>query len=265
MIKTHPIAPLNEIWTPITENVVPDILPYYEISNYGRVRSKYYSQYRIMYTYLNSNGYAEVVLCLKHNYKERNAKTFFVHRLVLASFAPIKGWKELEVNHKDSIPYNNCLWNLEWTTRLENLQYAYNLGSYGSGETSHNNILSENIVIEICKTLDYNSGISIPDICKLFPELNCVTKSSIYNIRDGTSWYCISKYYNFLLSTIMKTFSDENLKYIYENINLNPRLILINLGFKIPEYKLSRRQVRLINLIDKIQFDYARGICYLRS
>jgi hypothetical protein len=44
----------------------------------------------------------------------------FVHRLVMLTFKPIEGCKDLSVNHKDLNKKNNNINNLEWSSYLEN-------------------------------------------------------------------------------------------------------------------------------------------------
>ena len=51
-------------------------------------------------------------------------KHFAVHRLVANAYIPNPS-KFPEVNHKDSNPHNNCVDNLEWCTRKENLLHSY--------------------------------------------------------------------------------------------------------------------------------------------
>ena len=105
-IKINIINPIifEERWTPITEQVVPYILPYYYISTYGRIYSTVTQ--KILTLTVDSDGYINVLLHLNNNSPyNRNQITKRVHRLVLASFSPIIGWENLEVNHKDSIRF----------------------------------------------------------------------------------------------------------------------------------------------------------------
>lgn len=96
----------------------------YEVSNYGRVRSKkrvasdgklLYP--RIMFGALN-DGYHVVNL---------QGTTFRVHRLVAEAFIPNPDNKPY-VNHKDADRLNNFVDNLEWCTQLENVQHAIEKG-----------------------------------------------------------------------------------------------------------------------------------------
>ncbi|ANI24774.1 HNH endonuclease [Bacillus phage Smudge] len=87
---------------------------YYEVSNKGRVASKRTGL--IMSQYVINSGY----LCIKFNVDKKRT-SHLVHRLVAREFC--EGYKEeLDVNHKDTDRQNNNFDNLEWMTRVENLQ-----------------------------------------------------------------------------------------------------------------------------------------------
>lgn len=61
-------------------------------------------------------------------------KTYKVHRLVCYAFHPIEGktkledYSDLQVNHIDGNTLNNCKDNVEWTTKSQNMQHAYDTG-----------------------------------------------------------------------------------------------------------------------------------------
>lgn len=68
---------------------------------------------------LNSKGYARVFLW--YGDKDRPVA---VHRLVALHFLrKRKGC--VEVNHKDGVKLNNHVSNLEWCTRIENVQHFH--------------------------------------------------------------------------------------------------------------------------------------------
>lgn len=99
---------------------------YYEISNFGNVRSKernvIYKDGRI-YKYrehqiaknVKDNGYLFVQL-----YKNNSVKRFYIHRLVAEHFIQNKECKP-QVNHIDENKQNNNVSNLEWVTPVENM------------------------------------------------------------------------------------------------------------------------------------------------
>ena len=83
----------------------------YEVSNYGRVRSKW----RVLKPSLNGKGYYRVSL------GARNFK--FVHRLVAEAFVDNPNGYPI-INHKDENKTNNYASNLEWCTHKYNSNYG---------------------------------------------------------------------------------------------------------------------------------------------
>lgn len=114
----------REIWKPVV-----GYEGYYEVSNYGRIKSlprvikqgtgHRTSVEKILKPSLDGSGYPFVELCV--NEKGTKIK---VHRLVMLAFCP-DGQKET-INHKDEIKTNNGLSNLEWMSRIDNIRYSYN-------------------------------------------------------------------------------------------------------------------------------------------
>ncbi|MBQ3414509.1 MAG: HNH endonuclease [Clostridia bacterium] len=129
---------MKEIWKSI-ENY-----PYYQISNFGRVRSldKYVKHYKsrcgfalrkgmILKTKYDKDSY--YTICLRNN---GIAKTLKVHRLVAQAFIPNPNKLPI-VNHKDENKSNNFVWinddgsvdleksNLEWCTQEYNNNYNF--------------------------------------------------------------------------------------------------------------------------------------------
>ena len=70
------------------------------------------------------NGYLRVYIRRDSANKREDV---YIHRIVATLFIPNPN-NLPEVNHKDSNPQNNCVENLEWVTRKENLEYAYYFG-----------------------------------------------------------------------------------------------------------------------------------------
>lgn len=56
--------------------------------------------------------------------------TYVVHRLVCMAFhGTPEGYEKLDVNHKDTNKHNNNDWNLEWSTRSQNVKHAFQTGA----------------------------------------------------------------------------------------------------------------------------------------
>lgn len=94
--------------------------PVYSASNYGRIRNE--GTGRIMRSYIDTRGY--LMLTLRRDNKQVPQR---VHRLVAEAFlgGPHPG---LDANHIDGDKTNNCIENLEWCTRLDNVRHAVNTG-----------------------------------------------------------------------------------------------------------------------------------------
>lgn len=90
--------------------------PNHEVSDLGRVRNK--KTGRIMKQFRGQNGYLQLQI------DKRNER---VHRMVATAFLG-GNHQELDVNHKDTNKENNCVSNLEWTTRSENIIHSFKHG-----------------------------------------------------------------------------------------------------------------------------------------
>ncbi len=90
----------------------------YAVSSIGRIMSKPEwrdkGANRIMKGGLSEAGYPLITLC-----RDGKRKTFGVHRLVATAFIPNPDGKPV-VNHKNFIPTDNSISNLEWVTASEN-------------------------------------------------------------------------------------------------------------------------------------------------
>ena len=89
---------------------IPDVSGYY-VSVKGNVLGPRGNLIKLEEHY---TGYYKVHL--------RDSKSF-VHRLVMLTFKPIEGGRDLIVNHKDLDKKNNHIDNLEWATHYENSEH----------------------------------------------------------------------------------------------------------------------------------------------
>lgn len=116
-----PYAEQNEVWKDIKgyENQ-------YQISNLGNIRALSRKGQRKgverMKTRISNWGYPIISI-----WKNNKQKTFSVHRLVAETFIANPN-NNAEVNHKNGIKTDNRVENLEWVTREENIQHAYDTG-----------------------------------------------------------------------------------------------------------------------------------------
>ena len=107
----------HEIW----RNVV-SYEEFYQVSIFGRVKSFYGREARILKHQIDLYGYA--VVSLSQNAKDR---VFGIHTLVARAFIDNPEQKP-EVNHIDGIKKHSCVWNLEWVTYSENARHAVKQG-----------------------------------------------------------------------------------------------------------------------------------------
>lgn len=118
----------REEWKPVV-----GFEKYYEVSNFGRVRSfdrrvrVGHGAHRIMRgkilrLNLNRRGYLRCNVGVRQRFKTRE-----VHRLVAISFIPKRHGRRF-VNHKNGVKTDNRVGNLEWVTKHEDNQHAQDTG-----------------------------------------------------------------------------------------------------------------------------------------
>lgn len=199
------IQPVPEEFVDITDKIVPNIKPYYMISNYGRLWHKY--QHKFIIPNFDSKGY--LFRPLATNNGPLNCR---IHRLVLLAFAYIPGCENLQVNHKDGIKSNDAIWNLECVTPSENGIHAYQTGlnksHYASDEQVH----------KICKLLE-EGKLTIPEIAQ---QLN-VGYQTVAAIQNKRSHRNISDQYNIPSRKVAANLTDEQInalcKFFEDNKN----------------------------------------------
>ena len=110
------------------EEIWKDVIGYetlYKISNLGRIYSL--TKQSLKSTRKKSNGYIICDLC-----KNGKVNTKHIHRLVAEAFIPNPN-NYLEVNHKDGNKTNNCVNNLEWCSKKQNMEHAVKTGLIKTG------------------------------------------------------------------------------------------------------------------------------------
>jgi hypothetical protein len=153
---------------------------YYEVSNFGRVRSKKRKEIYIMNQRVSDNGYKQV--WISDSGKSYNRT---VHRLVAKAFIP-NTFNKPEVNHIDGDKTNNHISNLEWATRKENENHARRwLGKNDAlprGEEHWNSVLNWEMVRDIRAM--YNSGKRISEIA----GITGIHRRTISDVVNFETW-----------------------------------------------------------------------------
>ena len=173
---------------------IRDYEGYYQVSNYGNVRSldrvikektgkTQTLKGRILKQRINPGGYHYIELG-----KNGTKATFAVHQLVAQAFIPNPDSKPT-VNHIDGNKLNNSVANLEWSTYSENLKHAYKTGLRRTvkfsevGSKNYKRKLKPEQVIEIKRLLAAGS-LTHKEIATKFS----VARSTVTEIKSGRRW-----------------------------------------------------------------------------
>lgn len=107
---------MTEIWKQIPFNTL------YEVSTRGNFRNAKTQRQKIFDIEALKSTQTRIRVDVKNTIKKGSG--FYLHRLVAMTFIPNPQNLE-EVNHIDGNPYNNCVENLEWITREENMRHFH--------------------------------------------------------------------------------------------------------------------------------------------
>ena len=167
-----------------------DGFPHYKVTDDERIFSRYSSRssyvdaaspWTEIFPSKEKSGYMVVTLVHKSFVQKKR-----VHRLIAEAFIPNPENKK-EVNHKDGIKTNNIMSNLEWRTRSENAQHAFDQGLEKMTFETAKKISASNLkltlqeekeIIDLYKTGEYS-------IRQLTKKLNH-SHHIIRHVIDGT-------------------------------------------------------------------------------
>lgn len=184
---------VGEIWKDI-----PMLEGFYQISNFGNVRSmdRVVSRMglhpntikgKIMKFSINRDGYVYYRL-----YKESKKKMIFPQREVAKLFLQ-NPYNKKEVNHIDGNKLNNHFSNLEWATRVENMNHAFTNKLHDlNGERCANSKLSNNDVLNIRRLFIKNGKLRYKEIAMMYK----VSPATIGSIVKSKTWKHINEFTN---------------------------------------------------------------------
>lgn len=124
---------------------------YFSVTEGGRIFS--HRTNKFLKLHINRKGYC--IFSTKINGRDGKAICFKVHRVVAEAYL-LNPENKSEVNHIDGNKLNNNVINLEWVSRSENIQHAYNTGLKfaAKGTKNANSKLSDKDVQEIRQNIE---------------------------------------------------------------------------------------------------------------
>ena len=140
----------------------------YQVSDLGRVRSRYSGEWRVLKPRNNGTGYLLVSL-----YRNGKQKQSYVHRLVASAFIPNDDETKNQINHINECKSENRVSNLEWCSAQYNMTY--------------NNLPFRKKNSKRLKIKDlYNPNLSIAENIELFKSngIECGKRTVVHLRRD---------------------------------------------------------------------------------
>jgi hypothetical protein len=165
----------------------------YEISNYGRIRTKsrkvryihsvtkneHFRTTECKFLKVHFNKRTGYIFCQLYKNKKMHNQT--IHRLVAETFLEKNNMFNV-VNHKDGNKHNNFVENLEWCTDKYNHSHAKQTGLKAIGSNIASSKLNNNCVNAIMYFL--NKGFSKSELSKAFN----VSRATIILISQNKTW-----------------------------------------------------------------------------
>ena len=173
--KIVPMLHLDEVFKDYPLN------PMYMVSNYGRV---YCKRGYMVSQFENREGYM---------YAKVDSQNTAVHRMVGLAFNYVNNYEKLDINHKNGSKHDNFPNNLEWSSRSENVQHAFNNGLSKQGEDHPNSVFTSEEIHNICNLISQGYGAKYisQSIGRSYNQI----KSVVQHIKEGRDWKPIARLY----------------------------------------------------------------------
>ena len=210
----------NIIWKDI---IIDGIITNYEVSNTGLVRNK--TKGNILKPW-EEDAYLQVHLSIKGKLVHKT-----IHRLVAKAFIPNDEPEiKTDINHINGCKHDNRIENLEWCTKIYNMEHASRIGLR---KTKYSN----NTIHLICKMLEKNIPMKL--ICILLNTHDQLIRDikNGRNRKSELSQYNINykEKYNF------KNIKYKKLKNILINLNIFNNIDLLELLYS--KYIIKKKQL----------------------
>lgn len=220
----------------------------YVISNYGRVFS--FVTCKELKFHFDKDGYKRVGIIRIINDKKYKSP-IGIHRMVAYTFIKNDDPTKNIVNHLDGNKAKNYYKNLEWTTPGGNTRHAIKMGlQTNSGPNAPNAVYTEDLVREICKSLE--SGFDCSETYAALTGENKINNRAFYalifSIKSGKRHKTISSEYdipNCIISKSKPKFNSDEIDKMVEMINsgcTNKTILQYFCGKKVTKRdKIGRR------------------------
>lgn len=247
--KINPFIPIinplpGEYWKELTEKEISGILPYYAISNYGRIVHIYENKFMS----LSWDGPGYVIAVLR---TLKGSRTFRVHRLVMVTFRYFNGCEKYLVDHINGdkqqnwidVPIFNPMTqqyelhdNLRWSSKSENLKFRYNDPAqikFANLKRNADTNINKETAKQICELL--SEGKTINEVA----DITNTTYNIVACIKNRYSWKDVSKDYKFPMKEKNyrkdRSINEEQVKQICEllekGIKMKDILDAVNLNY----------------------------------
>ena len=158
----------DEQWLPVKD------FSDYQVSTLGRIKSFKHKKPKIL-SIVRFGPYWGLYL-----FKDGHRYIKYIHQLVAQTF--IGPQLNLDVRHLDGDRSNNCLTNLSYGTRKENMADALSHGTTARGERMPHSKLTDSKVIELRKLR--LEGITVPKLSSMFG----ISLRTVYRALTRECW-----------------------------------------------------------------------------